>query len=87
MTNAISYLVSCEEYNYTHEHVDGIYLDLDEAIDSFYEIVRACKSEGDECTTDYVSIEQVTSTIQDGELIDIGCDNEVIKEYTFNEPE
>ena len=87
MTDSIAYLVSCEEDNYTHEYVDDIYLDLDEAIDAFYEIVRLCKSEGDECTTDYVSIEQLTATIQDGDVIDLGCDNQVIKEHTFNEPE
>ena len=87
MTESIAYLVSCEEDNYTHEYVDDIYLDLDEAIDAYYEIVRSCKSEGDECTTDYVSIGQMTVTLNDSEIVDWSGDNQVIKEHTFNEPE
>ena len=87
MSDTTAYIVSCEECNYTHEYVDDIYLDLDDAINAYYSIVQDCKDGLDDGEVDYVSIEQVTVTLDGGEIIDYQDDNQVIKEHTFNEPE
>ena len=81
-----AYHLSTEEANYTHGYVDGTYLNFDEALTRYRELLEECISEGEDTTTDYISLEKCEVTLdEDGYIDDILDFGDIIAEYTIRE--
>ncbi len=82
----IAYYLSTEEANYTHGYVDGTYLNLEEAMTRYHEIVKESIDDGKDGTTDYISLETCEVTLdEDGYIEEVLDWYDVIAEHTIRE--
>ena len=81
-----AYHLSTEEANYTHGYVDGTYLNLDEALTRYRQLLEQSIADGEDNTTDYISLEKCEVTLdEDGYIDDILDFTDIIAEYTIRE--
>jgi len=84
----IAYHLATEEAGYTHGYVDGTYLNFDEAMNRYRELLEECISEGEDTTTDYISLEKCEVTLdENGEIEDVIDFHDIVAEYTIRECE
>ena len=84
----IAYHLATEEAGYTHGYVDGTYLNFDEAMTRYKELVAECISEGEDTTTDYISLEKCEVTLdENGEIEDVIDFDDIVAEHTIRECE
>ena len=84
----IAYLLATEEANYTHEHIDGYYMTLDEGMVAFRDMVKDCLDSVEKgCgTTDYISLEKIEAQLdENGEVEDVLDNFEIVAEHVINE--
>ena len=83
---ATAYHLATEEAEYTHGYIDGTYLNLEEAMTRYKELVADCIDDGEDGTTDYISLEECEVTLdEDGEIEDILDFGNIIAEHVINE--